>query len=1054
MAKKEFTFDWTIFKNRGFEFQDMCADIFKFYKYDVRVLSKGGSDEGRDIELYTYGTKNLVVESKKPWAWVECKSRVSGNGGLKLDDVKSNIFYAFNEHISYLIFMTNHKFGNEAHHLFNKYNENPRSFISIRRIEKEELEDILVATPEIYCKYFDPAGKPEDYASIEQYLRLDSTITPNSKFVDDFEGYRIDLKSRTFQETKLEIEYDATEVIDVHLAPLEEKSIFIKAASADNFDLSKLKFNSKQANIIVKSETTTPLIFKIDHIFVDPFDIKKQIVDSLRDYNNIYLTAGAGKGKSRLLKELRRSIDGTTLAIDVSLDYNKSFFDHLLDKLLGVEKEYLAILPEHIITTYLADKAINQDYLSVFVSYLKGMPEVNYDILITTIEELFSTAYRQSTIIIDNIHNFSLHDFKLFKTLLDSNKDNKFIFSARNEEITEGNLKLYLSELKDSSGFLKFDLQELSLEDIIIAFIQKTSADENTKIFLRKYQSASNFQQFILILKHLKTTGVLSQLEGGKIIIHQSNSLSQKVSTYFEVYHDLITALKTKVANDDIENMLNIAAVFGYCFPIDLVSDTPEATRLLDLLITHELLMVDEVNPAFLRFDHELTREILHNSIPHIQKLGLHKAVIKYLESIDEANPAFSPRQLSLHYNAINNYSRAAYFSNKEAHRLLKKSEIVDARDYFNRTLTFIDSSDRQNSQENFPIEADSLDQIISIDFVLSQNDDVYNMIRSLHVLTHLMDDDIYEGKAYYYFSKYYLSKKKDVQKSLAYIDKALAFFKNRDIIEYAKTLNLNGLIFKRIERFEEAEQVHRAAIDILLRTKTWDVLSEAYADLGAVFLEDGKGHLAIDWWHQSLVTAKKTGNLTCICERLIDYSYLLALYKKTDITVINEMESALFMARRLKIVSDVCRALVNYSNYLFATGKEPALIKSFIDEAITIGRAADFNYLLLLGLFSYDNFRNAHPEVFELDFTGEIKRMVVDRYRKSQEKASLSPDTRIINILKFFIIREDPDILRAIESIDNAKLQQFSNEINKKGLIGTEGDNPYYFNNGYLTYY
>lgn len=306
---KELTFNWKVFKSKGFEFQEMCADIFREHNYNVRVMEEGGSDEGRDIELYSKRNLDFSTFNDSPFAWVECKSRVSSQRPIKPADINTNFIYVFKSDISYLIFTTNHKLNNEVHNAFQSYNRIQSPRLKIRYVEREDLEKIISQLPNVYLKYFDATGKNEDYNFPGESVNVDYEAEPNSKFWDEFSGYNITIKSSNLEDQQMEIESPSGEILKLSLAPLEERQIFI--ASSQLNPEKKARLNIDRIGKDNAKEISTPdtfLSYKIDHIYVDPYGLKERVVATLNTDSNVYLARGAGRGKSRLLKEVSRTL--------------------------------------------------------------------------------------------------------------------------------------------------------------------------------------------------------------------------------------------------------------------------------------------------------------------------------------------------------------------------------------------------------------------------------------------------------------------------------------------------------------------------------------------------------------------------------------------------------------------------------------------------------------------------------------------------------------------------------------------------------------------------
>ena len=1034
---KEFIFDWSIFEGQGFLFQDMCADIFKAHNYRTRTMEKGGSDEGRDIIIYKDVTEKLIEFKDSPYAWVECKSQINGSP-MNINKIKTNFIYALKEDVAYLVFMTNHKFNNEAHNLFVEYNKIDKLPFKIRYIEKEELEDILRATPSVYLKYFDKDGVIEDYPQIDSKYP-NYKIAPNSHFVDEFENVSVTIKNSFFSTKELDIYLSKDIQVKEQLEPFEEKEI--------KFPLDRAKLPD---NIT--------LSYKIDHLYVDPFRNRDKVLELLKFNNSIYISGSAGTGKSRLLKEVAKGLHIKPIIFDISTDYSKNFLDHLLSQLLGIEIEYLKLLPETFIVSHLKD-LIKEDSIPVFISYIKqNENELNYDIILSETAEFFSDKWQNQIIYIDNIHCFSVLDYKLFERINSRNSNNYILFTARENEITEKVLSQYLNRLLEEKRIAKINLTETDIKTLIRCFIEGVSANIQAKSFLSIYQNVENFQQFIFTLKTLRLKGIISQDENGKILISDDNK-KLDIHDYKELYQDLNRCFQVIFPNKNVSEILELGAVFGYNFPVELIENFhgDDALDIIDNLVIQEFLKENNKQHngnIFVNFDHELTREIIYNAISPIKKKKLHKQIIDYIENLGTFSSLYSYRQLAYHYESTDNLPKAAEFSNKEGHKQQQKSQLETAFRFFESSLNFVDVVQKESSDDLYDIEADSLNQIIKLQLDLFGADDVYGKIRSLDVLSLLLNNDYYKGIAAYYFAKYYFEIDEE-ETSLRKIQNSIDLFCHSEFeVEHGNALNFKGVILKNNRDFELAKEIHEQAIKIFETRSHWSGVSMALADLGAVYLESGEGKKTIDFWKKSLDVAKKTINSAEICNRLIDYTYILALFDGQNPDIKDEMENAIFMAEKLNIKPSICRAKINYANFLFFNDAfNPDKIKSLIEDAIKISQDIKDDYLSLLSQFSYFTFQKKYANHFAEKFCESITNLLL-QFCSDNEMSLNGGDNRITNIAKFLITENIEKTCTFVKKSTASEIKDFMNKAKKQKLEIIEKDNPYLKDGLFATYY
>lgn len=1022
---KEFVFDWDIFKNRGFDFQEMCTDIFKAYQYYVRVLEKGGSDEGRDIIIYKNIPEGLVEFNDTPYAWVECKSQVNGSP-INLNKINTNFLYVFDEEVSYLVFMTNHKFNNEAHNLFVRYNRNDKIPFKIRYIEREELEYILKATPSVYIKYFDKGGKVEEYPKFELNGKaVKHKISTNSYFFNEVEDLHVTIKNPGLTTNEVNIRITDHIIIHEKLEPLEEKNV-------------KIQINKNQLPEDIN------INHRIDYIYVDPFNVKAKITKLLKYHKCIYICGRAGTGKSRLLSEVAKELNRKSVFIDISADYCKSFLDYMLSCLLEMEAEYLRLLPDEVISAYL-EKLLSKSSIPVFLAYIRqDSGNLNYDVLLSETAGLFNRQIQNQIIYIDNIHCFSILDYKLLERLNDIDHTNYLLITARENEISEKCLSGYLESYVRSGRFGIINLTKTDLTAMIQNFIQKSCADDSTKSFLAVYRHPENFQQFIFTLKTLRLKGIITQGLKGEIAISE-NTPDMSIGDYKELCNDLRKYYQAKFPDIEICGILELGATYGYKFPVELVEEFygDQAVCIVDSLLVHEFLkedLNDLSGSIFVCFDHELTRDIIYQAISPIQKKKLHRQIINYIENLGELSSLYQYSQLSHHYKCINNYPKAAEYANKEGHRLMQKSLLETSLHYFESALDYVDIVQKKDMGDLYEIEADALAQVIKLRFSLYRMDDIEGKIKSLEVLSFLLSEMYYKGIACFYYAKYYFEEN-NRGKSLLRIQEAIDIFHGSEYaIEYADCLNFKGVVLKNNGKFDEAEEVHRLAISIFKKHAFWQGVSDSLAEMGAVYLESNRGAETAAYWKESLEAAKKTINSVDICNRLIDYSYILALYDKDNREISNYMERSVFMAEKLAVKPAICRAKINYANYLFFSTPVPDLekIKTLIKDAEIKSTEIKDDYLLLLSRFSYYTFGKRNAAVFDLDFEEDIVGLLLTLY-SDQKLTRVEGDNRIMNIVTYMAHEGNDKIRTFAENCD---------------LPYPQEDNPYFIHDLFATYY
>ncbi len=1056
------TFDWSRFKGDGLLFQHLCRELFEAEGLYVAERAEGGSDRGRDLEVFLDQNKKAEGTGQPDW-WIECKSRIDKN--VDLTDVSVNLVYAIIHHTKRLVIMTNSQLTNPARDILRDFSRTASHYFSTVTLQREEIEAWIASHPDIYDDYFvklPPAPsrsrKRKQYATAEpKPVDIEYWIT--STFRDDDPRLIARAKNLSFTEQQLRVAFGDTYRI-VRLEPFTETECDIpilgSATPLPTFLIGDRAVAGKPRQQIDR------LRRRIDAVFVDPDGDVQQIQDAIAAREHVYLAGAAGLGKSRLIREAARAVD-RFVSIDLSVqNYGYSLADRLTAHAIGIDIPTLTLLTPAAIEALLTRRNCESSGARMVAAFIKReSTDIDPTATIAAIVTAFTHNLDATVVFIDNIHRFSAFDIALFHRLL-QNRKFVVVCSARANEIALEDAAHTLNDLVEAGQLVQLDLSPLDLHVRLSAFISAASADENTHTFLRKYTHVASFHALLLQLKQLRLLNVISQLDDGKLTLNPKSARAPL--QYRRVWDELLSNLRTTYGSERVEQVLQLASAWGHTFPDRLLFDVlgGSASQLIDRLVTDEIFVQTESripNVVSLRFDHELTHEIVYGAMESMpeRRMSLARACIDFFDREGPSSPLFSPKLLSLQYERTADLPNATTYSNEEAQRLLKEGQLADAARQLDHSITLLDRLDAGCGVHEPALQAETLLTAIEVGTEVHGIAAMLPRMRQLgtHLVIH--PDELKEAALQEQFARHYTDRREE-QKAFRTIDSALATYKKSGALPaYGRALNTKGVMKKRFGHEPvETLRVHRDAVRIFRTIGDRRGGAEALGDLGAVLLENGRGHKTVFWWRKSMERLQGTIDYPAFCAHLTDFSYICALYRPDYGDTEVHLEAAHDLAKRLELAQLACRTSINLANYLLFHGAASEIVRcqKLLDEAQQIAGAEEDTYLELLAVFSHIVLDH---RVGRMSADDQVKRFfdLADEEHVLAQTAPPLTDNRLLNIAKYVAIHHPSRIAGYFDERMNPQMLPFRSISSTEAADQFEQANPYYRQGGfYATYY
>lgn len=1055
------TFDWNHFKGNGLLFQHLCRELFEAEGLHVAERAEGGSDRGRDLEVFLDRDKMIEGSGQPDW-WIECKSRITDT--VDPTDVSVNLAYAIIHHAKRLVFMTNSHLTNPARDIIRDFSRCTSHYFSTMTLQREDLEAWIASNPDIYDDYFvkmppvprRPRPRRADRPGAPKPVDIEYWIT--STFKDDDPHLIARARNFSFTEQQLRVDFGDT-YENIRLEPFTETECDLPVSTGATlrpaFFLGDQPLVSRHPRQHVER-----LLRRIDAVFVDPNGDVQQIQAAIAERQHVYVAGPAGLGKTRLIREAARSA-GRCVTIDLSSEnYGNSLAARLIAQTIGIDVAVLTLLTTPAIESLLVRRGCDPAGAKLVAALLKHeSTDIDPSATISAILSAITAGLDANVIFLDNVHNFSVFDLALFRRLL-QNRTFVVVCTARSNEFALEDAAETLYGLAESGELIRLDLSPLDLHLRLSAFVSTAAGDSDALAFLRKYTHVASFHGLLLQLKQLRMLKVLTQRDDGTLILERRAAGTPL--PYRRVWDELLANLSRTYESERVEQVLQLAAAWGNTFPDRLLLDVlgGSTSQLIDRLVGDEIFVQKQSripNVVSLRFDHELTHEIVYGAMDSMpeRRMSLAKTCIDFLQREGRASPLFAPRLLSLQYERTSDLPNAAVYSNEEARRLVSEGQLADASRQLEHSITLLDRLDEDKGVREPELHTETLSHFIEVASEVHGLAAVLPRMRQLatHLVIHR--NELTQAALQEQFAKHYTDQLQE-QKALQTIDVALATYKRHDSMSaYGRALNIKGVMKKRFGHAPaETLRVHREAIRILRGVGDRRGEAEALGDLGAVLLESGRGDKTVFWWRKSMNCLQGTLDYPAFCSHLTDYSYICALYRPHDAETETHLEAAHALARRLGLTHLTCRTSINLANYLMIHGapSDVARCETLIADALRLACADGDTYLELLAVFTRVVLDHRNGRASGSDLLDRFFELVGDECVPAWKDVR-AVDNRLIHIGRYLVIHHPARLVST--EIESPPLRSFLTVDSVEIADQREKENPYYHAGGfYAAYY
>jgi class 3 adenylate cyclase/tetratricopeptide (TPR) repeat protein len=407
----------------------------------------------------------------------------------------------------------------------------------------------------------------------------------------------------------------------------------------------------------------------------------------------VSILAEAGVGKSRLLYEFRKAVanENVTFMEGKCLSYSRGVAYHpiidILKSIFDIEdsdKDFEVIEKlKHGLKMLEADEPLTLPYLLELLSIKDSgvdpgslSPEARKDRIIEALNRISIKFSQIQPVImaIEDLHWIDKNSEDVLKSLFESISGERvfLIFTYRSEYNSTWGAKSYLSQV---------NLNRLSHPENLAMATHLLGTEEIDRqleeLILGKTEGIPFFvEELIKSLKDLKI------IEKKKDAYHLTRNL--KKATIPSTIQDVIMARVDKLPVTAKE-LLQTGSVIEREFTYDLisrVSDLPEKELLsnLSILKASEILFERGIYPKTIHiFNHALSREVIYASMTSTKRMNLHQKIADAIEDLYKTKLYEHYEVLSEHYNAAEDYHKAANYSGLAAKKAIKKVSINDA---------------------------------------------------------------------------------------------------------------------------------------------------------------------------------------------------------------------------------------------------------------------------------------------------------------------------------------------------------------------------------------
>lgn len=911
--------------------------------------------------------------------------------------------------------------------LIDKYNCAPSKNITIGCIDHGMLDCLLVCLPKVYNRHFRerlPVWTEDLDCNKIRNGGIICSVACSTKLLNPDSNLEVRVKNSGRSAANLSIEVRDGDTYSLPLGAFGSCTLSLPADFSNLPEWPEVTVSdiATGERLAVESSLTGSPKLRVDHIYADPLRWTDEVLSAVENHRIVFIAGGPGAGKSRLIKEaLKNGFNKSISWVDLSLGaYGTTLIDHLISIALGVDGTCLPLHPDTMLEDSLHELGCDDIEAISIVNHLRRAKDANEArLLVNAVIRAIEARQADHLLVIDNVHRVRHLDAELLLRLISSSRI-RLIATLRDQEIEDSQfMELFTHpNLEQSEDAFVLRLGDSSVHTLLEHFIEASTLNQSTARFLRPLCHSENLQEFMLTLKSLKARRVIVQNAEGMIAISQEGK-QLAASDYRTILREFLAGItNTQQEREDATRVLELGAVYGSSFHIGFLESQltngesgalshERFEAVLDLLEEVALIEPENIVEELYRFDHELTHDVVYNSINARQRRRHHRSVIHYLEATGADNDA-NAATLSRHYKFSGDLEKAANFAQAYAKYVGLRGGLVEGLEWCEKSLKYLDQlreSTRLNVDDSrlYALEAAGLDDLIKFKYAVSGSDSTYDDIRKLDVLMLLYPASRASerlrllGRASFYFARHF-NLAGDYDKASHYMQKALdALEEAESPADFGEALCRASTIEKNRGRFDQAFEYAEQAIDCFQEISQHEGLSIAYRMKGAAHLESGNLPETVTWWRKSREVVRGVGAEKSLCGAQVDYAYILALSQPDLIEVGDELQRGLDLARRLEMRPDEIRSLINLSNWLFFHSNTDENWRSFTDRANVLADEESSNdYLRMLVSFSMINFS------IDDGFHHQRLESLVSTRLESFDPGTAIGDNRLLNMISY----------------------------------------------------
>jgi tetratricopeptide (TPR) repeat protein len=916
--------DWGLFagEDGGHRFERFCADLLGAQGYAIEHMAKGGNDEGKDI-LILHRAKE-IAESPTVLCLVECKSRTSRDRkAISLEDINRSLWALFENSCTCLVVFTSHKFNSQAVNCFLRVNERGR--IKISWIDQDDLLDLGSRHPEVWRLHFgqDPPAKVSA-GSNGNNIRVEGQS--RRFFWADDEPLGIVVHNRGGNSGRATLRKDGVIVDEVMLhhhqravmrAPQPDES------STDPYRGLTVTFQPDDETYGIDKLSVTngenlEARRRIDHRFADHGGLCRRAVDALNRGASVHLRGTAGSGKSRLIAECRKLLQGCAFVDLSQKDRGERLLDLLVEHITGWPAHLLATLPDALLCRLSAPES-DGDALKLIVEYCAGRRAHSSAAVARALIMLASGTVK--ALVVDNIQDSTELDEAILQAAI-SDRKMQCLLSTRCDDAD-------LPARAERIVRAAVSLEELVLDDDLTArlgaFVELVAPDPSSADYLRRLVGSECFQTTMSKLKALRQLGVLEIDQHGNISLVASPR-EASLGDYTELQNVILYSRLPPALRSACTETVRAAAIFGETFPISFIESLlgDAGIDALDELERRELIRsVPEPGPYgfCFRFDHALTRAAVAGAIPTTRRVRLNGAAARFIEAWPEFQPGSGSYEAAAHFEQGGLLTDALRAFESGARHYLDTGRVGDAQAGLLAALPLFNRLPIERDRASIRRELDLRELLLETALLVALPEDQWSReIEAFQIQSHLFpgvpEHARRLGRAHC-FNACFDGYRRRLPEAWREMQKAHDILETiEDSRPLAEALKWGANLQKNLGDYNMAAAMGARAYALYADRGEECRAGEVATELSHIHYEAYRFAEAMRWGELAHTHYAAFGHPGLVARSRIDIARMLAVLEPGELRTLDELDFSVKLARNAGLGPLVAKALLNSGLY------------------------------------------------------------------------------------------------------------------------------------------